>query len=118
MAFGPISDVSGFTHRDGQTYQSLLLELREKLNLLIAQYNQLPTYIRNLQSDWNADFLRFQNDMAPSVDEYNALIAQLTTTIAEASAYVTTNTDYTVTTTPTGTQNPDETTDTDYTTIN
>ena len=117
MAFGPISDVVGFTHRDGQTYLSLLEDMRTAYNDLVAQYTQLPTYIRNMQADWQAAFTAFQTAVETPVDEYAALVASLEAMIVEASAYVTQATDYATTTTPSGTPNPDETTDTDYTTI-
>ena len=117
MAFGPISDVVGFTHRDGQTYLSLLEDMRTAYNDLVTQYTQLPTYVRNMQGDWQTAFTAFQAAVEAPVDAYAALVASLEAMIVEASAYVTQETDYTITVTPSGTPNPDETTDTDYTTI-
>lgn len=94
MAFGPISDVTGFSHKAGMTYLEIQELLRRKLNELIAAYANLKAHVEarngDLQSAVDAAIARLQ---VPA-DEYTAIVADLEQLQAELSPYATTSTNY------------------------
>ena len=94
MAFGPISDVTGFSHKAGMTYLEIQELLRRKLNELIAAYASLKSHVEarngDLQSAVNAAISTIQ---VPA-EEYAAIVADLEQLQAELSPFATTSTDY------------------------
>ena len=117
MAFGPISDVTAFSHRAGMTFLEIQQEMRKKLNELIASHNNTLSHIKAQEGDWTAAFEAFKSLVLVDVAEVQALVAFLENAKTEISEFLTQDTDYIVmANAPGGVQNPDETTNTDYTT--
>ena len=94
MAFGPISDVTGFSHKAGMTYLEIQELLRRKINELIAAYANLKSHVEarnaDLQSAFDAGIASIQVPAA----EYAAIVADLEQLQAELSPYATTSTNY------------------------
>ena len=95
MGFGPISDVTGFSHRDGRTYLQILEALRRKVNELVAAYTNIGSRFTTLQTDWTQAFDAFQDRVSVPVDEYQDLVGALNVKLAEITPFTTTDTDYT-----------------------
>ena len=83
MAFGPISDVTGFSHKAGMTYLEIQEVLRRKLNELIAAYASLKSHVDSR----NADVIStFDQTLASFTAQFNARDAELVDSIEQAKA--------------------------------
>ena len=51
MAFGPISDVTGFSHKGGMTFLEIQERLRKGHNDLVAAFNNLVSHIEGRNAD-------------------------------------------------------------------
>ena len=51
MGFGPISDVTGFSHKAGMTFLEIQELLRRKINELIAAYSSLKSHVEARNGD-------------------------------------------------------------------
>ena len=51
MGFGPISDVTGFSHKAGMTYLEIQELLRRKINELISAYASLKSHVDSRNGD-------------------------------------------------------------------
>ena len=94
MAFGPISDVTGFSHKAGMTYLEIQEVLRRKLNELIAAHASLKSHVNSRNSDvisafdqTLASFTAKFNDVADTLRvpaaEYAALSQEFEGLVAE-----------------------------------
>ena len=94
MAFGPITDISGFSYRDGYTYVRALEELRKKLNELIAAYRTIGQRFVAVQGEWDAAFLAWQEQAGTILVEAAEMIQMLEELRDELTPFQTTTTDY------------------------
>ena len=51
MAFGPISDVTGFSHKAGMTFLEIQERLRKGHNDLVAAFNNLVSHVEGRNAD-------------------------------------------------------------------
>ena len=56
MAFGPISDVTGFSHKGGMTFLEIQERLRKGHNDLVAAFNNLVSHIEGRNADLVSSF--------------------------------------------------------------
>ena len=83
MAFGPISDVTGFSHKAGMTYLEIQEVLRRKLNELIAAYASLKSHVDSR----NADVVStFDQTLASFTAQFNVVADTLRVPAAEYAA--------------------------------
>ena len=94
MGFGPISDVTGFSHKAGMTFLEIQELLRRKINELIAAYANLKSHVETRNADLISAFDQAMSDINVPVDQYNALVAQLNAKLAEITPFTTASTDY------------------------
>lgn len=94
MGFGPISDVTGFSHRGGMTFLQIQERLRKAINELIAWSSNMVTHVESVQAEWIHDFKEFQDLVAVPVDQYNAMILEVDTRLTELATFATQNTNY------------------------
>ena len=94
MGFGPISDVTGFSHKGGMTFLEIQERLRKGHNDLVVAFNNLVSHVESrngdLQSAFDAGLERFNVPVA----QYNAMVAVLTALKAELEQYTTASTNY------------------------
>lgn len=105
MAFGPISDVTGFSHKGGRTFLEIQELLRRGHNDLVAAFNNLVSHVEGRNRDLQAAFdqaLAAQNAAFASamagidvpVQQYQTLVAGLEQLLEDLQPFTTTNTDY------------------------
>ena len=94
MAFGPISDVTGFSHKAGMTYLEIQELLRRKLNELIAAYANLKSNVEARNGDLQSAFDAAVDSIRVPAAEYAVIVADLEQLKDELSPYATTSTDY------------------------
>ena len=94
MAFGPISDVTGFSHKAGMTYLEIQELLRRKINELIAAYENLKSHVEARNGDLQSEFDEGIASIQVPAAEYAAIVADLEQLQAELSPYATTSTNY------------------------
>ena len=94
MAFGPISDVTGFSHKAGMTYLEIQELLRRKLNELIVAYANLKSHVEARNGDLQSAFDAAVDSIRVPAAEYAAIVADLEQLKDELSPYATTSTDY------------------------
>lgn len=93
-AFSPISDVTAFSHREGMTHLQILEQLRKHYNVLVANYNNLKSYILGQEQAIIEMVGEFTEKTTIPVDEFNAMTASLNALKDELSVYLTQDTDY------------------------
>lgn len=87
MAFGPISDVTGFSHKGGMTFLEIQERLRKGHNDLVAAFNNLVSHIEGRNADLVSAFDAQGVELAESIQtalqavtipatEYQALVSQ------------------------------------------
>ena len=104
MAFGPISDVTGFSHKAGMTYLEIQELLRRKINELIAAYASLKSHVDSRNGDVISAFadalVEFEtrvgealdtltlpsSEYAGLVDQFNAMVVEFNSMIDELGA--------------------------------
>ena len=94
MAFGPISDVTGFSHKAGMTYLEIQELLRRKINELIVAYANLKSHVEARNGDLQSAFDEGIASIQVPAAEYAAIVADLEQLQSELSPYATTSTDY------------------------
>ena len=94
MAFGPISDVTGFSHKAGMTYLEIQELLRRKINELIVAYANLKSHVEARNGDLQSAFDAAVDSIRVPAAEYAAMVADLEQLKDELSPYATTSTDY------------------------
>ena len=94
MAFGPISDVTGFSHKAGMTYLEIQELLRRKINELISAYASLKSHVDSRNGDLQSAFDAGIASIQVPADEYAAIVADLERLQSELSPFTTTSTDY------------------------
>ena len=94
MAFGPISDVTGFSHKAGMTYLEIQELLRRKLNELIVAYANLKSHVEARNGDLQSAFDAAVDSIRVPAAEYAAIVADFEQLMDELSPYATTSTDY------------------------
>ena len=84
MAFGPISDVTGFSHKGGMTFLEIQERLRRGHNDLVVAFNNLVSHVESrngdLQSAFDTNLERFSvpvAEYAALVDEFNSMMEQM-----------------------------------------
>ena len=87
MAFGPISDVTGFSHKAGMTFLEIQERLRKGHNDLVAAFNNLVSHVEGRNADLVSAFDAQGVELAESIQtalqavtipatEYQALVSQ------------------------------------------
>ena len=87
MAFGPISDVTGFSHKGGMTFLEIQERLRKGHNDLVAAFNNLVSHIEGRNADLVSAFDAQGVELTESIQtalqavtipatEYQALVSQ------------------------------------------
>ena len=94
MAFGPISDVTGFSHKAGMTYLEIQEALREKINELVAAHKSLVSHIEGRNGDLQSAFDSAMENLSVPVAEYANLAQQTQALIDQLTPFVTASTDY------------------------
>ena len=105
MAFGPISDVTGFSHKGGMTFLEIQEKLRRGHNDLVAAFNNLVSHIAGRNTDLQNAFdqaLAAQNaEIAEAiagidvpVQQYEALVTELEALLLQLQPFTTASTDY------------------------
>ena len=93
-AFGPISDVTGFSHKAGMTYLEIQELLRRKINELIAAHASLKSHVESRNGDLQSAFDALVPIVTAPAEEYAIIVADLARLQAELSQFATTSTDY------------------------
>lgn len=79
MAFGPISDVTGFSHKGGMTFLEIQERLRRGHNDLVAAFNNLVSHVGGTNTELQNAFdqaLAAQNaEIASAIEAMNTEIA-------------------------------------------
>ena len=109
MAFGPISDVTGFSHKGGMTFLEIQERLRKGHNDLVAAFNNLVSHIEGRNADLVSAFdaqgveltesiqTALQADTIPAteyqalVSQFNGLVSDFNTMSAEFDAMMLSN---------------------------
>ena len=73
--FGPISDIQGFSMRDGLTHLEIQEKMRRAILDLIASQNTLVEHLRTAESDLQTAFASLAEDLQPARDEMLASLA-------------------------------------------
>ena len=94
MGFGPISDVTGFSHKAGMTYLEIQELLRRKINELIAGYASLKSHVEGRNADLQSAFDAQVDRIDVPVAQYTEMVETLGVLKAELEAYASTSTDY------------------------
>ena len=105
MAFGPISDVTGFSHKGGRTFLEIQELLRRGHNDLVAAFNNLVSHVSGRNGDLQGAFdqaLAVLNaevaDAIAGIDvpvqQYEALVAELEQLLLQLQPFTTASTDY------------------------
>lgn len=100
MAFGPISDVTGFSHKGGMTFLEIQERLRKGHNDLVAAFNSLVSHVEGRNSDLQSAFDHALTVLAVPAAEYAALVDDFNQMVVEFEAMLgtypaTESTDYT-----------------------
>ena len=105
MGFGPISDVTGFSHKGGLTFLEIQELLRRGHNDLVAAFNNLVSHVEGRNHDLQAAFdqaLAAQNAAFASamagfdvpVQQYQTIVAELEQLLIDLQPFTTVNTNY------------------------
>ena len=94
MAFGPISDVTGFSHKGGMTFLEIQEALRKGHNDLVAAFNNLTSHIEGRNADLQSAFDAQVERINVPTEQYNSMLETLTVLIAELEQYTVATTDY------------------------
>ena len=94
MAFGPISDVTGFSHKGGMTFLEIQERLRKGHNDLVAAFNNLVSHVEGRNADLQAAFDQAVEGLAVPVQQHETLVAELETLVAQLQPFTTASTDY------------------------
>lgn len=77
MGFGPISDVTGFSHKGGMTFLEIQEVLRRKINELVAAHASLKSHVDTRNADvisaFNRALASFTTEFNTAIDTYAAL---------------------------------------------
>lgn len=105
MAFGPISDVTGFSHKGGRTFLEIQELLRKGHNSLVAAFNNLVSHVEgrngDLQNAFDQAFATLNAEVTEAIEaidvpvqQYNALVAELEQLLLQLQPFTTASTDY------------------------
>lgn len=94
MGFGPISDVTGFSHKAGMTHLEIQERIRRTLNDLVAAFNNLVAHVNSRNGDLQSAFDVAIAGINIPAAEYAAIVADLNALKADLLPYATTSTDY------------------------
>ena len=105
MAFGPISDVTGFSHKGGMTFLEIQERLRKGHNDLVAAFNNLVSHVGGRNADLqgafdqalaalNAEIAAAIEGMSVPVQQHEALVAELEQLLLQLQPFTTASTDY------------------------
>ena len=105
MAFGPISDVTGFSHKGGMTFLEIQERLRRGHNDLVAAFNNLVSHIagRNtdLQNAFDQALAALKAEVTAAIEgidvpvqQYEALVTELEQLLLQLQPFTTASTDY------------------------
>lgn len=97
MAFGPISDVTGFSHKGGMTFLEIQERLRKGHNDLVAAFNNLVSHIEGRNADLVSAFDAQSVGLAESVQtalqgvtipaaEYQELVSEFNGLVSDFNA--------------------------------
>ena len=85
MAFGPISDVTGFSHKGGMTFLEIQEKLRKGHNDLVAAFNNLASHVKSRNTDLQS---AFDQSLAAFLAEFDSKFSGLEVPAAEYAALV------------------------------
>ena len=105
MAFGPISDVTGFSHKGGMTFLEILERLRRGHNDLVAAFSNIVSHVEGRNADLrdafthalteqNAEIAAAIAEIGIPVQQYQAIVAELNQLLEDLQPFTTANTDY------------------------
>ena len=105
MAFGPISDVTGFSHKGGLTFLEIQELLRRGHNDLVAAFNNLVSHVEGRNTDlqnafnqalaaMNAEVTSAIEAMDVPVQQYEALVDGLEALLVQLQPFTTADTNY------------------------
>lgn len=94
MAFGPISDVTGFSHKGGMTFLEIQERLRKGHNDLVAAFNSLKSHVEARNGDLQSAFDEGLASIRVPAEEYATIVADLEQLQSELSPFATTSTNY------------------------
>lgn len=105
MAFGPISDVSGFSHKGGMTFLEIQEKLRKGHNDLVAAFNNLVSHVAGRNGDMQSAFDHALTELEAEVAEairglsvpvqqHETLVAELEQLLLQLQPFTTASTDY------------------------
>ena len=94
MGFGPISDVTGFSHKGGMTFLEIQEKLRRGHNDLVAAFNSLVSHVEGRNADLQSAFDAQVDRIDVPVAQYIEMVETLSVLKAELEVYASTSTDY------------------------
>ena len=105
MAFGPISDVTGFSHKGGMTFLEIQERLRNGHNDLVVAFNNLVSHVEGRNADLqgafdqalatlNAEIADAISGMSVPIQQHEALVAELEQLLSQLQPFTTAPTDY------------------------
>ena len=105
MAFGPISDVTGFSHKGGMTFLEIQERLRRSHNDLVAAFNNLVSHVEGRNADLqrafdqalaalNANIATAIEGLSVPIQQHEALVAELEQLLSQLQPFTTASTDY------------------------
>ena len=105
MAFGPISDVTGFSHKGGRTFLEIQELLRRGHNDLVVAFNNLVSHVegrnRDLQSAFDQALAAQNAEIASAiagidvpVQQYQTIVAELEQLLIDLQPFTTASTNY------------------------
>ena len=105
MAFGPISDVTGFSHKGGMTFLEIQERLRRSHNDLVAAFNNLVSHVggRNtdLQNAFDQALATLTAEVTAAIEridipaqQYEALVDGLEALLVQLQPFTTADTNY------------------------
>lgn len=94
LAFGPISDVTGFSHKGGMTFLEIQERLRKGHNDLVAAFNNLVSHVEGRNVDLQSAFDAQVDRIDVPVAQYAQMVATLNVLKTELETYASASTDY------------------------
>ena len=94
MGFGPISDVTGFSHKGGMTFLEIQERLRRGHNDLVVAFNNLVSHVESRNGDLQSAFDAQVDRIDVPVAQYTERVETLGVLKAELEVYASTSTDY------------------------
>ena len=105
MAFGPISDVTGFSHKGGRTFLEIQELLRRGHNDLVAAFNNLVSHVEgrntDLQNAFDQALATLTAEVTSAIEridipaqQYEALVDGVEALLVQLQPFTTADTNY------------------------